>query len=188
MKNTFVEYCRRLSGYSLELDSLLFEKAYELTLQDVQYHSSDHINRDSLAFKIVNSQKETAIFIYRLGSLLLDKKYDRERIVLSGLMNLACSCEIYFNNEIETGFLPVHTTGIVMGSRNKIGKGFRIFQGATLGHRESGRRGCTIGDDVVLYANSSILGEVGIGDKVVIGAHSIITKDVDNYKTVKGVL
>jgi len=52
-----------------------------------------------------------------------------------------CGCEIYFSNAIGVGFSSRPRVGMVVGSRNKIGKGFRIYQGSTvaIGHPE--RRG-----------------------------------------------
>ena len=103
----------------------------------------------------------------------IDKKIDE-------LLN-----EIYFNNEIGEGFYVVHGQGTVIGSRNKIGKGFVIHQGCTIGHKKNGAgAGNIIGDNVTLYANSSIIGELNIGNNVTIGAHILVTKDVPDNTVV----
>lgn len=44
-----------------------------------------------------------------------------------------------------------------------------------------------IGDKVVIYNNSSVLGPVTIGDNVVIGAHTLVNKDFKSNVTVIGV-
>ena len=107
------------------------------------------------------------------------------RFKIHWLLKELCSCEIYFNNEIDSGFYIIHGEGTVIGSRNKIGKGFKIHQGCTIGHRKNNvGNGNVIGDNVVLYANSSIIGELNIGNNVVIGAHVLVTENVSDDKIV----
>jgi len=97
------------------------------------------------------------------------------------LLKELCSCEIYFNNEIAEGFYVIHGEGTVIGSRNKIGKGFKIHQGCTIGHKKNGEgNGNVIGDNVTMYCNSSIIGELKIGDNVVVGGHVMVYKNVEN--------
>lgn len=94
-----------------------------------------------------------------------------------------CCCEIYFNNEIQKGFYIVHGLGTVIGSRNKIGDGFKIHQGCTIGHKKNGEgNGSIIGNNVTMYCNSSIIGELIIGNDVIIGANVLVYKDIENNK------
>jgi serine O-acetyltransferase len=104
---------------------------------------------------------------------------DKLKQQIHWLLKRCCSCEIYFNNQIEEGFYVVHGQGTVIGSRNKIGKGFVVHQGCTIGHKRNGSgTGNKIGDNVTLCAKSSIIWELNIGNNVVIGAHVLITKDI----------
>ena len=80
---------------------------------------------------------------------------------------------------IDTGFYIIHGEGTVIGSRNRIGKGFKIHQGCTIGHKKNGEgNGNVIGNDVTMYCNSSIIGELNIGNNVVIGGHVMITSNI----------
>jgi serine O-acetyltransferase len=104
---------------------------------------------------------------------------DKLKQQIHWLLKQSCSCEIYFNNQFEEGFYVVHGQGTVIGSRNKIGKGFVVHQGCTIGHKRNGSgTGNKIGDNVTLCAKSSIIEELNIGNNVVIGAHVLITKDI----------
>ena len=104
---------------------------------------------------------------------------------IHSLLKQFCNCEIYFNNEIDEGFYLVHGEGTVIGSRNKIGKGFVIHQGCTIGHKKNGTgKGNIIGNNVTLYANSSILGELTIGNNVVIGAHILVLNNLEDNSIV----
>ena len=51
--------------------------------------------------------------------------------------------------------------------------------GAPLDIKKNGTGvGSVIGDNVTLYANSSIIGEIKVGNNVIIGAHVLVTKDI----------
>lgn len=72
-----------------------------------------------------------------------------------------------------------HGTGIVIGETTIIGDRVRLYQGVTLGalsvdkHQTNAKRHPTIEDDVIIYANATIL-----GGNTVIGAGSIIGGNV----------
>ena len=93
-------------------------------------------------------------------------------------MKEMCSCEIYYSTKIEEGLFIGHGVGTVIGSRNIIGKGFRIFQNCTIGHRSKSSLGNRIGNDVICYAGAKIIGENNIGDNSIIGANAVVTKDI----------
>ena len=127
-----------------------------------------------------------AVFWYRLGRELLGPEPQAAGIV-HAIMKTTCACEIYFSNEIGTGFEVVHSVGLVIGSRNRIGTNFRIYQGATIGHRTAGEAGAMIGQDVTVFAHAQVLGALRIGDGATIGASSIVLRDVNAGETIKGV-
>jgi serine O-acetyltransferase len=67
----------------------------------------------------------------------------------------------------------------------KAGKNLSVYQGVTLGNKGTGSRSVTnptIGDNVSICANATVIGGVKIGNNVIIGAGSVVTKDIpDNY-------
>lgn len=90
---------------------------------------------------------------------------------------------------IGRGFVIDHGTGVVVGATAIIGDHVTIYQGVTLGARsfvtdESNipvkgiPRHPIIGNNVVIYANSTILGRITIGDRAVIGGNLWVTRDV----------
>jgi serine O-acetyltransferase len=131
------------------------------------------------ALRLLRNGNELPVFLYRLGrEAFLQSPADPLLDFIHGAMRRHCSCEIYFSNDIGVGLQIVHGLGTVVGSRNVIGPGFRIYQGCTVGHRSIGEAGARIGAGVTLYANSSVLGAVTVGDGAVIGAHSLVLSDV----------
>ncbi|MBI4568792.1 MAG: TOBE-like domain-containing protein [Planctomycetes bacterium] len=80
-----------------------------------------------------------------------------------------------------------HGTGLVVGETTVIGAGVRLHQGVTLGAPSSAagagaRRGVkrhpTLEDDVIVYANATILGDVVIGRGAIVGGNCWITTNV----------
>ena len=67
----------------------------------------------------------------------------------------------------------------------KIGKNCVIYQNVTLGKRNG--VGPVLGDNVVIFAGAKVIGGVKIGDHAVIGANSVVVKDVPDNAIVAGV-
>ena len=94
--------------------------------------------------------------------------------------------DIHPGATIGESFFIDHGTGVVIGETAHIGKNVKIYQGVTLGalsvkkKLQSVKRHPTIEDDVVIYANSTILGgETIIGKGSIIGGNTWIVSSVD---------
>jgi serine O-acetyltransferase len=76
-----------------------------------------------------------------------------------------------------------------MSPEVKIGKNFTIYQGVTVGRVHSGKKAGvpTVGDNVTAFAGSKILGNIKIGDNVIIGANAVVLSDVPDNVTVGGI-
>ena len=174
----FVDFLLQSVYRPKAIPSSYIEEAFKKTVADVQYHYSD-LRPVEIAHRIQANQNELAVFLFRLGCVLHERAEDSLIPQVHSLLKRFCGCEIYFNNKIDVGFYVVHGEGAVLGSRNRIEKGFKIHQGCTIGHNQNGGgAGSTIGNDVVMYANSSLIGELHVGDRVVIGAHVLFTADL----------
>jgi serine O-acetyltransferase len=104
--------------------------------------------------------------------------------------------DIHPGATIGRRFFIDHGTGVVVGETTHIGDGVKIYQGVTLGalsfpRDEDGnilrdlKRHPTIEDEVVIYANATILGgNTVIGHHSVIGSSAWITRSVAPYTTV----
>ena len=86
---------------------------------------------------------------------------------------------------IGESFFIDHGTGVVIGETASIGKRVKIYQGVTLGalsvkkKMQSIKRHPTIEDDVVIYANSTILGgDTVVGSGSVIGGNVWLTESI----------
>ena len=86
-------------------------------------------------------------------------------------------CVIFPNAEVGRGFSITHPTGIVIGNC-KIGTDFMIYQNCSIGSKTPGDDTPEIGDHVELSTNSVVLGHIRIADNVLIGANSLVIKDI----------
>ena len=86
-------------------------------------------------------------------------------------------------------FFIDHGTGVVIGETTRIGRNVKLYQGVTLGAlspfdseghpRRGEKRHPDIEDDVIIYANATILGgNTVIGKGAVIGGNTWIMKSV----------
>ena len=104
--------------------------------------------------------------------------------------------EIHPGAEIGKRFFIDHGTGVVIGETAIIGKNVTLYQGVTLGAKsfrydEDGRpmslpRHPILEDGVTVYSNASILGRVTIGEGSVIGAGSVVTRDIPPHSLAVG--
>ncbi|MHC4335999.1 MAG: serine O-acetyltransferase [Planctomycetota bacterium] len=93
--------------------------------------------------------------------------------------------DIHPGATIGKNFFIDHGTGVVIGETTIIGNSVKIYQGATLGalsfpKDERGRikRHPTIEDNVTIYAEATILGDITIGKNAVIGGNVWIKQSV----------
>jgi serine O-acetyltransferase len=132
-----------------------------------------------------------AVTIYRiahelllLGVLLIPRMMTEHAHSKTGI-------DIHPGARIGPSFFIDHGTGVVIGETCDIGAHVKLYQGVTLGalsfpRDASGniirgmKRHPTLEDDVVVYANATILGgETVIGHHAVIGSNVWLTESVD---------
>lgn len=99
------------------------------------------------------------------------------------------NCWIESSANISENINFPHPTGIVIGALVKIGKNCTIYQNVTIGRKYKDKSEYpTIGDNVIIYANSVIVGNVKIGNNAVIGCNSVVLRDVADNEVVSGIV
>ncbi|RJP17664.1 MAG: serine O-acetyltransferase [Deltaproteobacteria bacterium] len=97
--------------------------------------------------------------------------------------------EIHPGATIGEGFFIDHGMGVVIGETSEIGKNVTLYHGVTLGGTSwnKGKRHPTIGDNVIVGAGASILGNIRIGENSKIGSGSVVNREVPPNSTVVGI-
>lgn len=130
-----------------------------------------------------------ATFIFRLAHELYLLKVPIIPRIMTESAHSQTGIDIHPGATIGSEFFIDHGTGVVIGETTIIGKNVRIYQGVTLGAlslpRDAGekmrnkKRHPTIEDDVIIYANTTILGgETIIGEGSIIGGNIWLTESV----------
>lgn len=120
--------------------------------------------------------------LYRLGAEVVPR-------MITEMAHSETGIDIHPGASIGEGLMIDHGSGVVIGATAIIGRNVRIYQGVTLGARsfptdENGQpikgipRHPIIGDDVVIYANSTLLGRINVGTGAIIGGNLWITTDI----------
>lgn len=108
---------------------------------------------------------------------------------ISHLGRFLTGIEIHPGADIGKGVFIDHGMGVVIGETAIVGDYTLIYQDVTLGGtgKETGKRHPTLGKNVVVGAGAKVLGNIEIGDRVRIGAGSIVLRNVPDYCTVVGI-
>ncbi|MDO4763144.1 MAG: serine acetyltransferase [Flavobacteriaceae bacterium] len=96
--------------------------------------------------------------------------------------------QIYPETAIGEGFYLGHWGAVVINPKAKIGKNCNIAQGVTIGQANRGKNvGIPeIGDEVWIGANAVIVGNVNIGNNVLIAPNAYVNTDVPPNSLVMG--
>lgn len=138
-----------------------------------------------------------AISNYRIAHALLTLGVPVIPRMISEMAHSETGIDIHPGATIGEYFAIDHGTGVVIGATAIIGNNVKLYQGVTLGAKsftydENNNpvkgipRHPIIGDNVVIYSNTSVLGRITIGNNAVIGGNIWVTEDVaENEKLVQ---
>jgi serine O-acetyltransferase len=137
-----------------------------------------------------------AITIYRIAHQMLLLGVPLIPRMMTEHAHSKTGIDIHPGARIGTGFFIDHGTGVVIGETCDIGRNVKLYQGVTLGALSFPRdaagniirgmkRHPTLEDDVVVYANATILGgDTVIGHGAVVGSSVWLTHSVGPYTVV----
>ena len=131
-----------------------------------------------------------AISTYRIAHELHLRGVPLIPRIMSEYAHSITGIDIHPGAKIGNNFFIDHGTSVIIGETSEIGDNVKIYQGVTLGalsfikdekgHPIKGiKRHPTVGNNVIIYSNASILGEKAvIGDNAVIGGNVWITSKI----------
>jgi serine O-acetyltransferase len=134
-----------------------------------------------------------AVAVYRLAHELHKLRVAFLPRMMTEWAHSRTGIDLHPGAQIGTHFFIDHGTGVVIGGTSKIGDRVRLYQGVGLvarslaknverdeqGHALGGQRHPTIGDDVTIYANATIVGgDVVIGNGSIVGGNVWLTRSI----------
>lgn len=130
-----------------------------------------------------------ALTNYRLAHELVLENVPLIPRMISEMAHSETGIDIHPAATIGTHFTIDHGTGVVIGATCVIGNHVKLYQGVTLGAKsfpldKEGKpikgipRHPILEDDVIVYANATILGRITIGKGAVVGANVWVTRDM----------
>src|SRR5262245_23915261 len=193
-------------GAEVDLESLAQQKTVEFLrrLPEIRYLLEQDVEAAFLGDPAAKGRHEIifcypgleAVTIYRLAHELVLLSVPLIPRLMTEYAHSKTGIDIHPGASIGPSFFIDHGTGVVIGETCDIGAHVKLYQGVTLGalsfpRDASGniirgsKRHPTLEDDVVVYANATILGgNTVIGHHAVIGSSVWLTHSVDPYTVV----
>ena len=130
-----------------------------------------------------------AITNYRIAHAIYQLDVPLIPRMITELAHSETGIDIHPGATIGPSFAIDHGTGVVIGATAILGHHVTLYQGVTLGAKNFPQepdgslvkgiaRHPILGNNVVVYANATILGRVHIGDNTTIGGNLWVTHDV----------
>ncbi|BBL75771.1 serine O-acetyltransferase [Methylomagnum ishizawai] len=130
-----------------------------------------------------------AIMLHRVSHRLWRRGWKFPARLLAFLTRWLTNVDIHPGATIGRRLFIDHGAGVVIGETAEVGDDVTLYHGTTLGgtswHKT--KRHPTLGNGVLVGAGAKILGPIVLGDKVRVGANSIVIKDVPSCCTVIGI-
>lgn len=101
--------------------------------------------------------------------------------------SVVTGADIPLTSKIGGGLLIPHPNGIVIHPDSVIGVNCLIHQQVTIGVKRDSNQPPTLGNHVDIGAGAKIIGPITVGDDVLIGANSVVVKDVSARLIVAGI-
>jgi len=130
-----------------------------------------------------------AVLYYRLANWLVTRKVKYLPNLIAARCLRVFGADILPQAAIGPGLVIKHPVGLVIGFGTRIGRNCVLMQNVTLGEKYSaGTEGRypVLGDDVTVCAGAVVLGGLRIGSGAVVGANSVVTRDVAEGVVVAG--
>jgi putative colanic acid biosynthesis acetyltransferase WcaB len=149
-----------------------------------------HITQDYKANK-GNTKGKVLVTLFRLATLV--KKTKLTKIIFSPYLAFykffvewVMGVELNPDAKIGSGLRVYHGQALLVSSQASIGRGCTLRHCTTIGNAKEGGASPVIGDFVDIGCNVCIIGNIEIGNHVVIGAGTVVVKSIPSNCIVVG--
>lgn len=162
-------------------------KVQDLLMKDVEAQLAGDPAANSIDEVILAYPGLYTIFVYRYAHVLYQLQVPLLPRIMSEYAHGKTGIDINPGATIGEYFFIDHGTGIVIGETAIIGNGVKIYQGVTLGALSTRKgqalsgvkRHPTIEDNVIIYANATILGgNTVVGRNATVAGNTFVTESI----------
>ena len=121
------------------------------------------------------------VFLIRL---MQNTKFNFFKRLIQKKLKLKYSVDVGINTIIGKAFWVEHFMGIVLGDGVRIGDNCTVYHGVTIGQK-NGKYPC-LGDNVTVYPDVQILGDVRIGNNTIISSNATVLKSTNDNSFIVG--
>ena len=162
-------------------------RVQELLAKDVEAQLAGDPAANSTSEVILAYPGLFTIFVYRYAHVLYELEVPMLPRIMSEYAHGKTGIDINPGATIGEYFFIDHGTGVVIGETAIIGNGVKIYQGVTIGPLSTRKgqalsgvkRHPTIEDNVIIYANATILGgNTVVGEGATVAGNTFVTESV----------
>jgi serine O-acetyltransferase len=125
------------------------------------------------------------MLLHRLALPLIRTPFDKLGMLIWAWNTRRSGCHLHLDSEIAPGLCLPHPVAVVIGQGVKVGANATIYQSVTIGKSKADSYP-VIGPNVTIFPNAVIIGPITIGAGAVVGAGSVVLKDVPAGAVVAG--
>ncbi|WP_026463368.1 serine O-acetyltransferase [Adhaeribacter aquaticus] len=138
-----------------------------------------------------NTKGAFFILIFRISSFFTKNSFFKIiglpiRIFYKFFVQWLLCIDIPDTVKLGRGFNLFHGQSTVIHQDSVIGRNVTLRHNTTIGNGKSEKDVPCIGNNVQIGANVVIIGKINIGDNAIIGAGSVVIKDVPSFSVVAG--
>lgn len=162
---------------------------YELIREDAKTileFEKKCLNFKNILWLIFGLDAYIILFIFRIRKLCIKYKIPLINRILRAFHTIFYSIELDSSIELGPGVYFIHSLGTVVGSGAILDKGVVLYGNNTVGAAHE-KDSPYIGKYVKIGAGARVLGEITVGNHALIGANSVVVKDIDQKVTVAGI-
>lgn len=129
-----------------------------------------------------------AVWLHRVEHALWERGHPFVARALSQVTRFLTGVEIHPAADVGRRVFIDHGMGVVIGETAEVGDDVHMFHGVTLGGDDPRpvKRHPTVRDGATLGANSTLIGDIVVGEEATVGAGSVVVDDVRPGATVVG--
>lgn len=151
--------------------------------------NSYSLGGNSIVLTFILVPKYRINFWLRINEYLYSKNgFKLVRLLIRNKLMVKYGIDIPSNVIIGKGLKIIHFPSIIVHENVIIGENCRINNNVNVGSIGNGKVGFpVIGNNVTIGASSKLLGDIKVGDNVLIGALSLVNKDIPDNSIVYGI-